>query len=193
MSRKLFQINEIGNQVAQYSGEEVRQQVMAGSEKLTDSAKPEKVALWVKGAIERLDALVDAPTRNEIMSECGYNCALANQRPIQMAQKRRKKYASLDEFLDDEIRNPPAGTRLEREGEVLYQFYTPHSYTRAMRCYCSLLRGLPSSQVASLTYCQCSRGFVQKYWEAVLERPTKVEILASAVAGAQECKFVIHL
>jgi hypothetical protein len=193
MSRVRGQIREIEGNVERFAGADVREQVMEGSEGITDSSKPAKVALWVKDAVERLDALVDEGTRNQIMMQCGYNCAMMNSGPIERAKARRRKHVTVDEFLEAEQRKPPAGTRLVREGDVLYQFYTPHSYTHPMRCYCSLLRGLPEGETASLTYCQCSRGFVQKYWEGVLERPVEVEILESSVSGAQECKFVIRL
>jgi Family of unknown function (DUF6144) len=193
MARSTFQIYAIGENVERLAGEEVRKKVMEGSEQIAASSNPEKVARWVKAAMERLDTLVDEETRNQVMLNCGHNCALANKSPIEKAKARRRKCKTLDEFLEAEQRNPPTGTRLTREGDVLCQFYTPRSFSRPMRCYCSLLRGLPESETASLTYCQCSRGFVQKYWEGVLERPVEVELLRSCVSGAQECQFVIHL
>ena len=55
------------------------------------------------------------------------------------------------------------------------------------------MRGLPEDKTVSLTYCQCSRGLVEKTWELILGRPVQVEILESAISGATECKFVIHL
>jgi predicted hydrocarbon binding protein len=193
MARSAFQIYAIGENVESLAGEEVGKKVMEGSELITASSSPEKVARWVKGAMERLDILVNEETRNQVMLNCGYNCARANRSPTEKAKARRKKFETLDEFLEVEQRNPPAGTRLTREGDTLYQFYTPRSFTRPMRCYCSLLRGLPDSETASLTYCQCSRGFVQRYWESILERPVQVELLESCVSGAQECKFLVHL
>jgi hypothetical protein len=193
MSRALLQIKAIGENVERLAGEEVMRQVMEGSERLASSAKPEKVAAWVKGAIDRLDTLADEGTRREIMQACGFNCALANQSPIEKAKARRKRFPTLDAFLVAEQYNPPAGTRLSRVGDILYQYYIPHSFTHPMRCYCSLLRGLPAGETASLTYCQCSRGFVMKFWEEVLGRPVQVEILQSAVSGADECLFAIHL
>ena len=45
----------------------------------------------------------------------------------------------------------------------------------------------------SPTYCRCSRGFVQWFWERILERPVQVDLLASCMSGAQECQFAIHL
>jgi hypothetical protein len=108
-----------------------------------------------------------------------------------MGQGRDGKNA--DEFLEAEQKKPMTGTRLVREGNVLYQFYTPRAFTRPMRCYCGLLRGLPDGATVSKTYCHCSKGFVKKFWESVLERPVKVELIQSAVSGADECKFAIHL
>jgi hypothetical protein len=193
MARPLLQIREIGANVERVAGEKVRQEVLAGSERLTASSRPEEVARWVQGAMERLDALVDPEARNQIMLACGHNCARVNKRPLEQARARRARYASLDEFLAAEQRKSPAGMRLVREGDVVYQFYTPQTFSRPMRCYCSLLRGLPADETVSLTYCQCSRGFMQEYWEGILERPVQVDLVESCMSGAAECKFVIHL
>jgi hypothetical protein len=194
MSRNVIhQVNEISEKIELHAGNKIREMVMEGSEQITASSKPEKVAKWVQGMVERLDNLVDEATRTQIMMNCGYNCAQVNNSPIERAQARRKKYKSVDEFLEAEQRNPPTGTRLIRDGDVLYQFYTPQKFTHPMRCYCSLGRGLPDGETTSITYCLCSKGFVQKYWESVLERPVDIELLESCLAGAKECKFVIVL
>jgi predicted hydrocarbon binding protein len=49
------------------------------------------------------------------------------------------------------------------------------------------------TQTISSTYCLCSRGFVQKYWEGIVGKPLTVELLESCLCGARECKFAIHL
>jgi hypothetical protein len=116
-----------------------------------------------------------------------------NRRVIERAKARRKKYMSIDEFLEAEQQSPMRGTKLLREGNVLYQSYTPSSYAKSLRCYCGLLRGLPADETISRTYCHCSKGFVNKFWEGVLEKPVKVDLIQSAVSGASECKFAIHL
>ena len=175
------------------AGKTVAAKVMAGSEQITEKTDKKKTALWVKGAMERLDALVDDETKTRIMRNCGYNCAKKNSRVIERALARRKKYGSVDEFLAAEQQKPMKGTRLQREGAILYQFYTPQAFTRPMRCYCGLLRELPREETVSVTYCNCSRGFVEKYWEKVLGKPVEVDILQSAISGAKECKFAIHL
>ena len=187
------QINEIGRNIEDLANYELRLKVMEGSEKIVSSSNPAKVAEWVRGAMDRLDALVDEPTRQQIMLNCGYNCILVNSRPLDGARARRRRFASEAAFLEAEIQKPPRGMRFERDGQLLIHYYTPQSYGSGMRCYCSLLRGLPPGQTASATYCQCSRGFVQKYWEGILGRPVQVELLESAVSGAEECRFAVHL
>jgi hypothetical protein len=175
------------------AGKSVAAKVMEGSEQITEKTDEKKIAQWVKGAMERLDASVDEKTRVQVMQNCGYNCAKKNHKMIERAVGRRKKYASTDDFLAAEQQHPMKGTKLAREGSILYQFYTPQAFTRPMRCYCGLFRGLPTEETVSLTYCNCSKGFAEKYWEAVLRKPVKVDLLQSAISGAKECKFAIHL
>ncbi len=116
-----------------------------------------------------------------------------NSRPIEMAKRRRAKFDSEDEFLEAEIRKPMKGTSLTREGDVLHYTYTQREYRQGLRCYCSLVNRLPSDETMSLTYCNCARGFVEEYWEEVLERPVRVELMESSISGSNVCKFVVSL
>ena len=175
------------------AGDEMRNKVMEGSEQITANSSEKELIDWVKGTMRRLDKLVDEKTRIQLMENCGYDCSSVNKGFIERGKARRRKYRTIDQFLEAEQRKPPRGTRLVREGKLLYQYYTPYAYAKSLRCYCSLLRGLPANEKVSLTYCHCSKGFVKKFWEAILERPLKVELLQSAVSGAKECKFAIHL
>ncbi len=186
-------IEEIGGNVERFAGKEIRDKVMEGSEQTALRTNKLKTAKWVQGAMSRLDELIDEKTRNKIMENCGYHCSTLNKRVMDMAKARRKKYRNIDEFLEAEQRKPMAGTKLVREGNLLYQIYMPQSYTKPMRCYCSLLRGLPKDEKISNTYCNCSKGFAKKFWENVLERPVQVELIHSAVSGDTECKFAIYL
>jgi hypothetical protein len=171
----------------------VRKKIMEGGDKVAAASNPKKVALWVKEAMDRLDAVVPPEKRGQIMTACGHNCIAINQQPLKVARARRQKYPSEEDFLKTEVEKPPRGFRFEREGDVLIQYYTPRAFGRGMRCYCSLVRGLPEGVVTSPTYCQCSRGFVEKYWEGILGRAVRVELGATAITGADECQFTIHL
>jgi hypothetical protein len=192
-NKKAGQLKEISGNIEQAAGARVREKVMEGSEKAGASSDPRKVALWIKGALDRMDALTEPARREQAMLLCGYNCAGINKRPIEAAIARRHKYPTEEAFLSAEIQKPPKGIRLEREGNVLLQYYTPRTYGKGIRCYCSLMRGLPDNVTASPTYCHCSRGFVEKYWEGILGRPVSVELGHTAISGAEECKFIIHL
>jgi predicted hydrocarbon binding protein len=191
--RDIDMIRGIGGSIEKFAGKSVRERVMEGSDEISPNTDKVKVAEWVKDAMDRLDKATGKKVRTQIMENCGYNCSAVNKGVIERAKARRKKYKTVDEFLKAEQLNPMTGTRLEKKGDVLHQFYTPRLYTRPMRCYCSLLRSLPEDQKVSLTYCHCSKGFVKKFWEGVLEREVKVEIIKSAVSGAMECEFAIYL
>ena len=186
-------IKELEKTIERIAGKIVSKKVLQGSEHITKSSPKNNIALWVRDAIHRLDSSIDQKARIQIMESCGRNCASINKRVIESAKKRRKKFKDLDAFLEAEQRKPMKGTRLSKDGNILCQYYTPHTFTQPMRCYCSLLRGLPKDISVSLTYCHCSKAFVQKLWESVLEKPVKVELLQSVISGDSECKFAVHL
>jgi Family of unknown function (DUF6144) len=186
-------IGELGRQLDQWAGQEARKKVLEGSDNLRSSVNSEQIAQWVKGAMARLDAAIDIKTRNAAMENCGRNCARVNHQTVDRLVAKRKKYQSLDDFLETEKNQLLPGMRLKRDGRILYQYYMPGSFHPPMRCFCSLLRGLPAEESISPTYCQCSRGFVLSMWEQVLGKPVKVDILETVVTGARECRFRIHL
>jgi predicted hydrocarbon binding protein len=183
----------IEKNIEHFAGEAVSRKVMEGSEDITEKTDKKKVALWTKGAMERFDTLVDEKTRIQIMNNCGSNCAEVNKRVIQKALARRKKFKTVEDFLKAEQEKPQRGTKIIREGNQLFHIYTPQAFTFPMRCYCGLLRALPKDTTVSLTYCHCSEGFIKKYWESILEKPVKVDLIESAVSGASECKFAVQL
>lgn len=193
MANPLGQLEVLSAHLTELAGGQARDEVMQGLESLGAKTKPAEVAVWVKGAMQRLDEAVNAGTREEIMLRCGRNCALVNQRPIVAVKKRRAKFSSLDEFLAAEESHPPAGMKFERDGDTVYQYYTPRAFSHPMRCFCGLMRALPEGETVSKTYCNCSRGFVQVWWEGVLDHPVKVELLESAISGSDVCKFAIRL
>jgi hypothetical protein len=61
---------------------------------ITEKTDKAKIAEWVRGAMERLHALVDEETRIQIMQNCGRNCADVDRKVIEKAKLRRKKFKS---------------------------------------------------------------------------------------------------
>lgn len=192
-SRTAGQIEEIGGHIEEFAGAKVREKVMAGSEKAAAAKDRRQVALWVKEAIDRLDKATTPEKCRQIMAACGHNCCARNNRLVQGIKNRRQKYPTEEEFLKAEAKKPIKGTRLEFKDKTLVQYYTPRTYTRPRRCFCGLMFALPESVNTSPTYCQCSRGFVEKYWESALGRPVMVEVKETCLTGGNECKFIIHL
>lgn len=170
--------------IVHFAGGKTRDKVFGGktlgeiSEKYAED--PVGKAMWVKGAMERLEALANEDTRCQLMEYCGGMCAGVAGRPwIEEAKERRKKYDTLDEFMKAE----------GFEGDVLYVTYT---FEDGKRCHC-VGNGLPAGETMSRTYCHCGAGHVKASWEEVLEMPVKVELIHSAISGADECKFAVHL
>ncbi|MHB8104253.1 MAG: DUF6144 family protein [Dehalococcoidales bacterium] len=194
MSKKIVgQIQEIGGHIEEFAGAETRNKVMEGNEKAAASSDRKQIALWVKDAIDRLDASTTPEKCSQIMVACGHNCIAHNKGLAQGLKTRRQKYATEEDFLKAEAKKPVKGIRLELQGKTLIQYYTPHTYSTPRRCFCGLVFALPEGVNISPTYCQCSRGFVEKYWEGALGRAVEVEVKETALTGAEECKFIIHL
>jgi hypothetical protein len=194
MAKKQQQwIQGLARDLDEAAGKRVRQRILQGSEALGPASTPGEFAAWVKGALERMNRILDEKTKDRIMEERGRNCARVNPATLHRVMTRRSKYKSVDEFIEAEKNKLLPGMRLEKEGKILYQYYLPRSLARPMRCFCSLLRELPEKETVSRTYCQCSLGFVKEMWERLLAKPVRVDVVATAVTGARECKFKIHL
>lgn len=168
--------------------EDVRKRILDGIQKINANSSESEVAKWYQRAMEKLDELVDERTGALVMEHCGFSCALGNKSHIDAGVETRKKYESVDEYLEAEAQ----ALSIVREGDTITQNYKPQE-TFNVRCYCSLVRGLPEDETVSLTYCNCSKGFVKKFWEAVLEMPVQVELVQSVMSGASNCRFIIRM
>ena len=189
------QMEEIRNRIEQYAGPGIAEEVFQDSEKAAEFESHLENSIWMKEAIDRLDALTDETTRHQIMRACGRHCQSVFRKEMDEARERRLKYKTEEEFLADEL-NPPPGTgvRFERDGDIIHNYFTPRQYGDGMRCYCYLIGALPDDMKASSTYCQCSRAWITQYWEGALGRPVRVELGKTAISSdSDECEFIVHL
>jgi len=168
--------------------EDVRKKVLEDIEEINADSSESEVAKWYQRAMEKLDELVDGRTGALVMEHCGFSCALGNKSHIDAGVETRRKYKSIDEYLEAEAKT----LSIVRKGNTIIQTYKPLE-TSNVRCYCSLVRGLPPDETISSTYCNCSKGFVKKFWEAVLERPVQVELVQSVMSGAPDCRFEVRM
>ncbi len=77
----LIQIESIGRNIEALVGTEIREQVLAGTEGIKESTKPEKIAAIMQGVVARMDVLVSEADRQQILLNCGYQCISHNQTP----------------------------------------------------------------------------------------------------------------
>lgn len=68
------------------AGEEIRKQVLKGSEELSSKVSRQEVIEWTRGAMERLESLLDEQKRKDLMTAC------ACQYPKSDLQEARKRY-----------------------------------------------------------------------------------------------------
>jgi hypothetical protein len=191
MSRKETQmVEQIAKVLEKRCGKDVSEEVMAGKDSMGSSRH--NTAMWVKGAMDRMDALVAADKRTAVMEECGRNCCAINKGVVVAFRKRRAKCDSLDVFFENEAKKPMRGTKLSRKANVVHFYYTPRKLGKGMRCYCRLVSDLPAQVTMSKTYCMCSVGFVKALWEQLLEKPVQARLIRSALSGSDECEFEIR-
>jgi hypothetical protein len=193
LAKKFTQVDVLGMNVERLAGHEVAEKVMEGRGDLKPSAKDGEVAGWMKGAVDRMDALLPEETRSAVMEACGKNCIESNKRVIEAGLAKRRKHKTEESFIDAEVKAQKATTRIERSDGVIYQIYTPRNFGKGLRCFCSLARGLPEGEKMSPTYCKCGEAFARTYWQAVLGRPVEVKLLESGLTGSDVCRFEVRL
>jgi len=92
-----------------------------------------------------------------------------------------------------------------RAGNVVYETKIPFltkeylaetdpTLKRYYYCHCPWAReAIRSGEKVAPIFCNCSAGFHKKPWEAALGQKIRVDVLTSVLAGADRCRFAIHL
>lgn len=146
-------------------------------ESLASASGPARKATWVKNAMERMDSMLDEKTSIEVMERCSCD--------FEVRKREARKIYEESTDIDDFIRK--LGNRcnkLERVGNILYSI-------KAGGCDCGWVRATKTP--ISSTFCHCGKGCIAKYFEAVFQKPVKVELVQSAVCDDEVCKFAVHL
>ncbi len=191
-----------------YTGETTKAEVLNGHDKLSVKSTSAEVSEWIRGAMERLDALVeDKETRRCVMLCC------SNRFPVDRIKLLREEYdrtGDVDKLLeymhkDDSWHGLSYSEYPERDGNVIYVTkipYDPKSFDstndlaekRASYCHCPHIRPAVRDQKAiSATFCLCGSGWYKTLWEGLLNQPVHVEVLDTIARGADKCRFAIHL
>lgn len=78
-------LSKLSNCLDEVAGEQIRRQVMAGSQTLSDASDRQAVIDWSREAMDRLDSLVDEDGRRAIMIGCACRYPRADLEPMRQA------------------------------------------------------------------------------------------------------------
>jgi len=111
-----------------------------------------------------------------------------------------------DELVEDIVRRG-WGSAGVREGDTIVATKIPKSGNlvaymnevdpkkrRQLYCHCPRIRDvLQTSETIAPVYCYCGAGFYKGIWQEILQRPVRVEVLRSVLAGDDVCTIAVHL
>ncbi len=158
-----------------------RGRIMAGSERLRTGAKPELKADWYRGAIERMDSLLERMTRIRVREMCA--CSLTPFR-LKPMQRLRDANPKLDDFLVAVQKSRLMGAEVKRRGnKVRIRFGTQW-------CVCHAIRA--SKEPVSITYCHCCKGHLMGLLQAAFGEPVKMDVVETHISGGKDCRFVFY-
>jgi len=170
-------------------GPDIANQIMEGGETIRRGTRPEKKAEWLKGAMHRMDKLLDRQTRYAVREACA--CCLGGKR-----LKTVKEIAKQNETLEARIQAANEAksvfghsVTLEEDGQIRVCF-SPEGLPQ-YRCVC-----LPKAkEPLSITYCYCCGGHVKHHLQIALGRKLKCKVRSSALASGwkKPCTFIFRM
>lgn len=182
-------------------GLEAREAVMKDSDLLytIESTAHDKVK-WLKAAMETLDGLTDEEQKFEILSCCAHE--FSDKRTAKL-RAVYKETGNIDEVIKFMHEDPDWYEKPVRKGNVIYVRKVPYDVKgyenaktetdkRKSYCHCMLVRRHLEEGI-SPTFCYCGTGWYRQYWEGVLDKPVKIEVLKSLLKGDDHCELAIHL
>jgi hypothetical protein len=185
-------------------GPAARTQVMAGIERIGPESPIEEYTEWIRGAMDRLDALTGDPFQKyQIMSCCAHVFPGERIAHLRAVYEERLE---IDDVLREMYQDPAWYEDPVRRGNVLYMRkvpYDPEGYEAAATpaerrqayCHCRFVRPyldeIPSR--LSPTFCWCGSGWYKRLWEDVLGQPVTIEHMETLIRGNDQCTLTITL
>jgi hypothetical protein len=168
-------------------GRETLNQIMEGGEEIRRGTKPEKKAEWMRGAMIKMNRLLDKETRQTVREACA--CCLGGKR-----LKTSKGIAQENDTLKTRIRaaneaNYVGSVEMIETGEIVVRF-APEGLDR-YRCVC-----LPKAEKpVPITYCYCCGGHVRHHLQIALGRELDCTVRSSALSsgGRRPCTFSFEI
>lgn len=182
-------------------GEDIRKELMNGRENLfTIESILDKKVQWIKDVLTKLDKIASDNQKYEILSCCAHEFS---QKRIDKLKLIYKKTGDIDEILKEMDKDFAWYEGQKRVKDCIFVQKIPYNqegYAKAKTleekkknyCHCSLVRNHLNEGI-SPTFCNCSAGWYQQYWEGILGKPIQIQILKSLVRGDDVCEFKIYL
>jgi effector-binding domain-containing protein len=179
--------------------EDASRQILRGIEQLPlQSTRQERIG-WVKGAMERLDAMTDEGQKFDILSRCAHVFSPSRIERLRAIYERNQ---DVDEVLAAMHEDPDWYEDPTRAGSIIhvtkiprdakgYEEAADESQKRTHYCHCALVRLTPSD--IPPTFCYCGAGWYRQIWEGIIGEPVRVEMTKSLTRGDGTCEFAIHL
>jgi hypothetical protein len=188
---KTCEFHRIGQLAAQLKKagieKEIIDEIMEGGEKILRKTAPAKKADWMRGAMLRMERLLDLETRKAVR-EAGA-CRLTG-RPLKSSQAIAEQYQSLEDRIkaaDAALSVYGGCVEMQANGEVLVRF-APEGLEH-YRCAC-----LPGAdKPLPVTYCYCCGGHVKYHHRISLGRELDYTIRSTALSsgGKLPCAFIL--
>jgi hypothetical protein len=162
--------------------ENIAAQILEGGEAIVRATSSTERANWLRGAMERMDSLLDERTRRAVREACA--CCLGGER-LKLSRAIAKNHATLPDRIaaaNDVHYVFGHSVTAERDGRLLVLFRPEH------KCFCIH----EPDQRMSETYCYCCGGHIKHHLQIALGVKLECEVRSSARAseGKEPCSFL---
>ncbi|MFX1327928.1 MAG: hypothetical protein ACFE91_07265 [Promethearchaeota archaeon] len=182
-------------------GEDARINIMKGRDELftVESTLDEKFQ-WIKQVLNKLDKMANDNQKYEILSCCAHEFS---QKRIDKLKSIYEKNGDIDEVIREMDKDFAWYEGQKRKGNTIFVQKVPYNkegYEKATTmdekkqnyCHCSLVKNFLNENI-SPTFCNCSAGWYRQYWEGILGKPVRINILKTLIKGDDVCQFEILL
>ncbi len=189
---KKYKYNRIGILAEQLEIAGIEQniidRIMEGGEEIGAKPAPEIKADWFRGAMKKMDKLIDIETRKVIREGCA--CCLGGQK-----EKACKKIVQEYESVEERIKAVSAkkyicgAVVLKENGEIITCAEPDNKYYG--KCVC-----LPGAkEPISITYCYCCGGHIKHHLQTALGCELDGTVVASPLSsgGKHPCTFSFRI
>lgn len=169
--------------------DEVATEILTGGAEIRKNAKPEVKAKWFQLAMERMDDLLDAETRQAVREGCA--CCLGGKR-LQLSKSIAREHATLGERIVAANATPFVfghSVTLQPDGRIRVSFF-PEGHEQ-YHCVCLT----KAKEPVSVTYCYCCAGHVKHHLQIALDRKLSATVHSSALSsgGTEPCTFLFRI